>query len=84
MKLPPDQTAVFSAANLLSPTGITVAKYSWNSSGCSLSAVSVSRKMTPFSSRSSRILWYTTSDSYCAATPAIRRCFSASGMPSLS
>ena len=84
MKLPPDQTAVFSAANLLSPTGITVAKYSWNSSGCSLSAVSVSWKMTPFSSRSSRILWYTTSDSYCAATPAIRRCFSASGMPSLS
>ena len=57
MKLPPDHTAVFSAANLLSPTGITVAKYSWNSSGCSLSAVSVSRKMTPFSSRSSRILW---------------------------
>jgi hypothetical protein len=28
MKLPPDHTAVFSAANLLSPTGITDAKYS--------------------------------------------------------
>ena len=37
--------------------GIPEAKYSWNSSGCSLSPVSVSRKMTPFSSRSSRILW---------------------------
>jgi hypothetical protein len=57
MKLPPDQTAVFSDANLLSPTGITVAKYSWNSSGWFFSAVSVSSKMTPFSSRSSRILW---------------------------
>jgi len=57
MKLPPDQTAVLSAANLLSPTGMTVAKYSWNSSGWLRSAVSVSSKMTPFSSRSSRILW---------------------------
>ena len=28
--------------------------------------------------------WYTTSDSYWAATPATRRCFSASGMPSRS
>ncbi len=27
------------------------------------------QEKTPFSSRSSRILWYTTSDSYCAATP---------------
>ena len=57
MKLPPDQTAVFSAANLLSPGGITVAKYSPNRSGCSRSAVSVSGKMTPLSARSSRILW---------------------------
>jgi len=39
MKLPPDQTAVFSAANLLSPAGMIVAKYSWKRSGCSLSAV---------------------------------------------
>ncbi len=57
MNDPPLQTAVFSEANLLSPTGITVAKYSRNSSGCCRSAVSVSSKMTPFSSRSSRILW---------------------------
>ena len=57
MNDPPDQTEVFSAANLLSPTGITVPKYSWNSSGCSRSAVSVSRNRTPCSSRSSRIEW---------------------------
>ena len=38
MNEPPDQTAVFSAANLLSPTGMTVPKYSRKSSGCSLSA----------------------------------------------
>ena len=47
MNEPPDHTAVFSDANLLSPTGMTVPKYSWKISGCSLSAVSVSRKMTP-------------------------------------
>src|SRR5690625_7664685 len=40
-KEPPDHTAVFSAENLLSPGGITVPKYSWNSSGCSFNAVSV-------------------------------------------
>ena len=45
MNEPPDHTEVFSAANLLSPTGMTVPKYSWKSSGCSFSAVSVSRKM---------------------------------------
>src|SRR6266542_3119498 len=39
MNEPPDQTAVLSEANLLSPTGITVAKYSRNSSGCSFSPV---------------------------------------------
>ena len=33
MNEPPDHTAVLSAANLLSPTGMTVPKYSWNSSG---------------------------------------------------
>ena len=38
MNEPPDHTAVFSAANLLSPTGITEPKYSWNSSSCSRSA----------------------------------------------
>ena len=53
MNEPPDQTAEFSAENLLSPTGMTVAKYSWKSSGYSFSAVSVSRKMTP-SVRASR------------------------------
>ena len=57
MNEPPDQTAVLSAANLLSPTGMTEPKYSRNSSGCSLSAVSVSRNRTPFSSRSARIEW---------------------------
>jgi hypothetical protein len=56
MNEPPDQTDVFSAANLLSPTGMTEPKYSWNSSGYSFRPVSVSTKMTPFSSRSSRIL----------------------------
>ena len=57
MNEPPDHTEVLSAANLLSPTGITVLKYSWKSSGCSFSAVSVSMKMTPCASRSSRIEW---------------------------
>ena len=33
MNEPPDHTEVLSAANLLSPTGITVPKYSWKSSG---------------------------------------------------
>jgi hypothetical protein len=84
MNDPPDQTAELSAENLLSPAGITEPKYSRNSSGCSRSAVSVSMKITPCSSRSSRIWWYTTSDSYCAATPDTKRAFSASGMPSLS
>ena len=40
-------------------------------------------KRIPCSSRSSRFLWYTTSDSYCAVTPA-RNLRSASGMPSFS
>ena len=57
MNEPPDHTAVLSAENLLSPTGMTVPKYSLKSSSCSFSAVSVSTKMTPFSSRSSRIEW---------------------------
>ncbi len=38
---------------------------------------------TPMSSSSFLILWYTTSDSYCAETPP-RYFFSASGIPSLS
>jgi hypothetical protein len=57
MNEPPDQTAVFSAANLLSPTGITEPKYSLNSSGCSRRPLSVSRKMTPWSSSSFWIWW---------------------------
>ena len=57
MKDPPDQTEVFSEANLLSPTGMTVAKYSLNSSGYSRRPVSVSTKMTPCRSSSSLIWW---------------------------
>jgi hypothetical protein len=55
MKEPPDQTAEFSAASLLSPGGMTVAQCSLKMSSCSRRAVSVSQKMTPFCSRSSRI-----------------------------
>ena len=57
MNEPPDHTAVLSEANLLSPAGITEVKYSRKRSSCSRSPVSVSTKMTPFSSRSSRIWW---------------------------
>ena len=45
---PPDQTAEFSAANLLSWIGMIVPKYSRTRSGCSRRAVSVSTKITPF------------------------------------
>jgi hypothetical protein len=55
MNDPPDHTAVLSEANLLSPAGITDVKYSRKRSSCSRRPVSVSTKMTPFSSRSSRI-----------------------------
>jgi len=64
MKLPPDHTALFRAENLLSPGGITVAKYFLNRSGYFLRAVSVSVNMTPLSDRSLSKLPYTTSDSY--------------------
>ncbi len=57
MNDPPDHTAEFSAAKVLSPGGMTVAQCSRKRSGCSRSAVSVSQKMTPFSSRSSRMEW---------------------------
>ena len=50
-------TAVFSAASLLSFAGMTVPKCSRTRSGCSFSAVSVSMKMTPSASRSLRMLW---------------------------
>ncbi len=83
MNEPPDHTAELSAANLLSFGGMIVPKYSWTISGCSRTAVSMSMNSTPISSRSSRLRWYTTSDSYCAVTPA-RYLRSASGMPSFS
>ncbi len=83
MKLPPDQAAVLRAANLLSLAGMIVPKYCLTSSGYSRRAVSMSQNRTPWASRSSRLLWYTTSDSYWAVTPA-RYLRSASGMPSLS
>jgi hypothetical protein len=57
MNEPPDQTALFSEANLLSPTGMTEPKYSSKISGYSFRPVSVSRKMTPWRSSSSLILW---------------------------
>src|SRR3989337_1767034 len=83
MNDPPDHTAEFSAANLLSLGGISFPKYSLTKSGWSRSAESMSVNRTPMSSSSSLILWYTTSDSYCADTPP-RYFFSASGIPSLS
>src|SRR6266581_6267070 len=83
MNEPPDHTAELSAANLLSVDGITVPKYSLNSASCSLSPWSHDRKMTPCFSSDSLTLWYTTSESYCAPTPARNFC-SASGMPSRS
>ena len=57
MNEPPDQTALFSAENLLSAGGMTVPKYSLKSSGWSRSAESVSVKMTPFFDRSSCSEW---------------------------
>jgi len=61
---PPDQTALLSAANLLSSGGTTVAKYFLKSSGYSLRPWSVPMKTTPILDSSSRTLWYTTSESY--------------------
>ena len=83
MNEPPDHTDELSAANLLSPGGMTVPKYCFTSSGYSRSAVSMSQNRMPCFSRSSRFWWYTTSDSYWAVTPA-RYLRSASGMPRLS
>ena len=57
MNEPPDQTAVFSAENLLSPVGMIVPKYLRTISGCSRSAESMSMKSTPSLVRSSRIEW---------------------------
>ncbi len=47
MKLPPLHTAVLSAANLLSPGGMTVPKYCLTRSGYSRSAVSMSQNRMP-------------------------------------
>ena len=52
MNEPPDHTALFNAANLLSADGMILPKYSRNSSGCSRTAVSVSVKITPWSASS--------------------------------
>ena len=57
MNEPPDHTAELSAANLLSFFGMIVPKYCFTSSGYSRSAVSMSVKMTPCFSRSSRLRW---------------------------
>ena len=57
MNEPPDQTALFSAANLLSFCGMIVPKYSRKISSCSRSAVSVSRKSTPWAVSCSCSLW---------------------------
>ena len=54
---PPDHTAEFIAANLLSCGGMTVAKCSRKSSGCFLSPSSIESKMTPLSSHSFRSEW---------------------------
>ena len=44
MNEPPDQTAEFRAANLLSPGGMIEPKYSLTISGCSRRAVSMSHE----------------------------------------
>ena len=56
MNEPPDHTAEFNAANLLSAAGTTDAKYSLNNSSFSRNALSVSLKIIPFSSSSFSIL----------------------------
>jgi len=80
MKLPPDQTALFQDANLLSSGG------KWNNTHRSgmfrAGRRSISRKMTPFSSRLFWILWFMTiSDSYWAPTPDQELAFGLSGCP---
>src|SRR5919109_575163 len=83
MKEPPDHTAEFRAASLLSLTGMIVEMYFWTISGCSRTAVSISAKRTPCLAISSLTEWYTDSDSNCAETPPRYFC-SASGIPSRS
>ena len=57
MNEPPDHTAELSAENLLSLGGITLPKYLRTNSGCSRTAESMSLKITPCASRSSRLRW---------------------------
>ena len=57
MNVPPDHTAEFKAANLLSVGGTSLAKYFSNNSGYSFKAESVSVKIIPSLSNSSFILW---------------------------
>ena len=57
MNEPPDQTAEFSAANLLSPGGITVAQCSRNEVRVLAQGRVGVQKMTPLSSRSLRMEW---------------------------
>ena len=57
MNDPPDHTAELSAENLLSLAGMTRPKYLRTRSGCSRTAESMSLKMTPCASRSSRLRW---------------------------
>ena len=58
MNEPPDHTAEFNAANLLSAAGTTEAKYSLNKSSFSRKALSVSLKIIPFSSNFFHIMIY--------------------------
>src|ERR1700693_3742859 len=83
MNEPPDHTAELRAANLLSLGGMILPNHLRTTSGYSRTAVSMSQKRTPWASRSSRLRWNTTSDSYCAVTPD-RYLRSASGIPSFS
>ena len=81
---PPDQTAPCSAANLWSRGVTSFMKYLRTISAYSpCSALSMSVYTTPCAATSARTLWYTSSESYCAPTPAsdLR---SACGMPSRS
>ena len=81
---PPDHTAPWSAANLWSRGVTSFMKYSWTISAYSpLRALSISVYTTPWAATSSLTLWYTSSESYCAPTPA-RDARSACGIPSLS
>ena len=83
MKLPPLQTALLSAANLLSFGGMTVAKYLRNRSACSRKAGIGVDEDDALLLQVLAHLVVDDLDSYCAPTPA-RYLRSASGMPSCS